>query len=104
MDQEDEAGKKHIATLASQDICDPLLAVAGHLITNSAGEYVHAFVYYYNKNILVPPTKTTFMCRVNQIWGAAGFAHMTGHSFRIGGANFYPNRGMSEEMIKLVGR
>jgi hypothetical protein len=40
----------------------------------------------------------------NEIWGAAGYPHTTGHSFRIGGTTELLLPGVTVDVVKAMGR
>ena len=42
--------------------------------------------------------------RVSGIWTRAGDGQFFGHSLRIGGASFYLARGVSVEIVRMLGR
>ncbi|TDL24499.1 hypothetical protein BD410DRAFT_719135 [Rickenella mellea] len=49
-------------------------------------------------------TRSWFMDRCNEIWNAAGYPELTGHSFRIGGATELLSRGVQPDIVATQGR
>ncbi|KAH8924130.1 hypothetical protein BT69DRAFT_1190928, partial [Atractiella rhizophila] len=49
-------------------------------------------------------TKEAFLNWVNQIWTDNGYASISGHSFRIGGASLLLKLAFEIEYIRLVGK
>ncbi|GBE86646.1 hypothetical protein SCP_0905260 [Sparassis crispa] len=50
-----------------------------------------------------PMTRDWFLNRCNQVWSTAGFEHLTGHCFRIGGATELLLRGTHPDVVATQG-
>lgn len=82
---------------------DPVQALDWHLFFNKPPPSAHVFAYR-SGDTWISLTKSAFMLAINDSLLATGHSALTGHSFRIGGANTYREAGMSKEFIKILGR
>lgn len=95
-----------IRLLAQHGRADPIYALANHFHVNrTPGPTDHLFAY--QSTTLGPAkciTKEEFLLRCNQIWQANGKDRLSGHNFRIGGANHFLDRRVSSDVVKSMGR
>ncbi|CAE7121611.1 unnamed protein product [Rhizoctonia solani] len=85
---------------------DPIYAVSNHLYVNSSNQ-TSDHLFAYRSDALGPPrciTKEQFLTRCNEIWTAKGKARLSGHNFRIGGANHLIDREVPSDIVKSMGR
>ncbi|RXW12374.1 hypothetical protein EST38_g13479 [Candolleomyces aberdarensis] len=83
---------------------DPEAALAAHFTINNPGENDHLFAWRSTGNKLVPLSRRTFFRRVERAVAAAGLESMNGHGLRIGGVLEFLLRGVSFEVVKVLGR
>ncbi|KIY52329.1 hypothetical protein FISHEDRAFT_70014 [Fistulina hepatica ATCC 64428] len=79
-----------IRLTARDDYLCPRRVLEQHLLHSSPSLPLHAPLFAFRDNShtenFSPLTKSTFLTRCNEIWAAAGYTALHGHSFRIGGA------------------
>lgn len=85
--------------------CDPRAAMLNHLRVNNPSPDDHIFTYTNPKTRkLVPLTRSAFLTRVNTALAARGHSPIKGHCLRIGGVLEWLLRGLSFEVVKVMGR
>ncbi|KEP45125.1 putative DNA breaking-rejoining enzyme [Rhizoctonia solani 123E] len=72
--------------------------------TSSIPSTHHLFAYTAHDGLPRCLTREDFLNRCNAIWSRAGFSHISGHSFRIGGTHAYLTAGVSSDLVKKMGR
>ena len=87
-----------------QNTLNPLEALRNHRRINAAPDNASLFAYRTSDGNFRPLTKSAFLNRLQSVWEAAGIVGLFGHSFRIGGASFFLAKGVSVEMVRLLGR
>lgn len=91
--------------LAQQEpALDPLAALNHHLLLNKPTVSDHLFSWRDSAGRARPLTRRAMNDRLSAILTAAGGGKFFGHSLRIGGASFFLSRGVSPEIVKLLGR
>ncbi|KAJ7724785.1 hypothetical protein B0H16DRAFT_1333271 [Mycena metata] len=82
---------------------DPKTALDMHLLVNKCDGAAPLFTF----NTAAGPkflTKPKFLQRCNEIWVAAGYPRITGHSFRIGGTTELLLAGVAPDVVRSMGR
>jgi hypothetical protein len=82
---------------------NPISLLKRHLRVNGIPNDSHLFSYI-SVNGISTLTKSLFLCRCNDIWGALGYPRTTGHCFRIGGTTELLIAGIPPEVVKATGR
>jgi hypothetical protein len=85
------------------DISDPISALLAHLASNAIPPDYPLFSYK-NSRGHIALTKRKFLSRCNDIWRHLQFPTASGHCFRIGGTTELLIRGVSPEVIRVLGR
>lgn len=84
---------------------DPVFAFAEHLRMNKPTANDPAFSFYGDNGKRMFLTRSFFIQHIRDALSAAGRdSNVHGHSFRIGGANFYKLAGVDPELIKCTAR
>ncbi|KAF5324753.1 hypothetical protein D9611_004181 [Ephemerocybe angulata] len=83
---------------------DPVAAMRRHLDLNNPGMQDHLFAYRDASGKLLPLTRSKIRSRVRALVALAHVAPLTGHSLRIGGVLVFLLRGVSFEVVKVLGR
>ncbi|KAF6749410.1 hypothetical protein DFP72DRAFT_818908 [Ephemerocybe angulata] len=90
---------------AQRGPCDPRAAMLNHLQINEPARDAHLFTYRNPKTRkLVPLTRAAFLTRVNTALAAGSHSPIKGHCLRIGGVLEWLLRGLSFEVVKVMGR
>jgi len=98
-----ERGADVILTARSDCLC-PCAAVLNHfMINNDIPADEPLFSYKLPHGRYRPLTKQDFLSFVNKIWSDASLLHISGHSFRIGGAVKFLLAGVPPEVIAAIG-
>jgi hypothetical protein len=82
---------------------NPISLLKRHLRVNGIPNDSHLFSYI-SVNGISTLTKSRFLRRCNDIWGALGYPRTTGHCFRIGGTTELLIAGIPPEVVKATGR
>jgi hypothetical protein len=81
---------------------DPINALSIHIATNNP---VSGPLFSYRLgNTLKTLTRAKFLSRITSILSHGGFAHITGHSFRIGGTTELLLRRIDPSVVRVMGR
>ncbi|GBE80443.1 hypothetical protein SCP_0301580 [Sparassis crispa] len=96
------------ADIIATEFGDPSSAVVAlrHHLWANARVPVHAPFFAFETSDAagwVPMTRNWFLSHVNTAWEAAGFEHLTGHCFRIGGATELLLRGTHPDVVATQG-
>jgi hypothetical protein len=81
---------------------DAILALSRHISLNSPA--TGPLFSFRRNNILHPLTKSHFLSRVTSLLEPAGFPHISGHSFRIGGTTELLLRKVDPQVVRVMGR
>ncbi|CCO34373.1 hypothetical protein RSOLAG1IB_12156 [Rhizoctonia solani AG-1 IB] len=94
-----------IRVLQQRGVCDPFYALKNHIrVNNAVGPGDHLFSYRSSPDDPVRClTKETFLTMCNNLWEAHGLERLSGHNFRIGGANTYIDAGVAPDIVKTMG-
>ncbi|KIY44813.1 DNA breaking-rejoining enzyme, partial [Fistulina hepatica ATCC 64428] len=92
---------------ARDDVLCPRRALQHHLLHANLDLPPHAPLFAFKDTSdargFTPLTKTAFLDRCNDIWTAAGYIALNGHSFRIGGAVELLLMGVDPRTVALTG-
>ncbi|KAF8868769.1 hypothetical protein CPB85DRAFT_1242511, partial [Mucidula mucida] len=86
---------------------NPKSALDNHFQVNNPSRDSHLFAYRHKKNgreILRPHTKPAFLSRLAKAAKSQGLEPLQGHGIRIGSTLEYLLRGLSFEVVKVLGR
>ncbi|KAJ3539581.1 hypothetical protein NMY22_g4670 [Coprinellus aureogranulatus] len=78
-------------------------ALHRHLSVNNPGPQDHLFAYQVEGGCLTPLSCTKFLCHLNELAAATSRPPVKGHSLCIGGVLVYLLRGISFEVVKIMG-
>jgi hypothetical protein len=92
-----------VVLVAQTSPLDPQVALNMHLLVNHCNSIAPLFTFT-SANGPTILTKPKFLQRCNEIWGAAGYPRITGHSFRIGGTTELLLAGVAPDVVKTMGR
>jgi len=98
-----QAGAEVILTTRDDELC-PIGALHNHLTVNKdAPPSMSMFTYRNADGTWSHMTRNTFLTFVTNIWQEAGLDHVSGHSFRIGGAVTLLLAGVPPEVVAATG-
>jgi hypothetical protein len=83
---------------------DPQAALHHHFTVNNPAAREHLFTYKLADGRRSPLSRTKFLRRINELAAAVSREPVKGHSLRIGGVLVYLLRGISFEVVKIMGR
>ena len=92
-----------IILIPRHDHTDPIHALKRHLRHNHPSHNIPLFSFRSPQGTTYL-TNNRFMQRCNEIWHKAGYPHVTGHSFRIGGTTELLLTGIPPDIVKKSGR
>ncbi|CUA69255.1 ABC transporter B family member 6 [Rhizoctonia solani] len=85
---------------------DPIYAIINHLYVNGSAR-PSDYLFAYQATASEPArcvTKEEFLRRCNGIWASRGKERLSGHNFRIGGANHLIDREVPSDIVRALGR